>query len=80
MLFRSVREFNLSWEEMIGLGRNSLAHSFLDVPTKQRLLSEYDRRVADFSRQFQKRGWEGLRDVKPVSYQFTCKHYQLCIQ
>ena len=78
--FVAVREFNLSWEEMIGLGRNSLTHSFLDAPTKQRLLSEYERRVADFAGQFQKRGWRGLRDVQPVSYQFTCKHYQLCIQ
>jgi adenosine deaminase CECR1 len=78
--FVAVKEFNLSWEEMIGLGRNSLVHSFLDAATKQRLLAEYDRRVASFARQFQTKGWQGLRDVKPVSYAFTCKHYQLCIQ
>jgi adenosine deaminase CECR1 len=65
---------------MVGLGRNSLTHSFLDAATKQRLLTEYDKRVANFARQFQTRGWQGLRDVHPVSYQFTCKHYQLCIQ
>src|SRR6202011_6287022 len=41
--FVAVREFNLSWEEMVGLGRNSLAHSFLDAATKQRLLTEYAR-------------------------------------
>jgi adenosine deaminase CECR1 len=88
--FVAVKEFNLSWEEMIGLGRNSLLHSFLDAPTKQRLLVEYERRVANFARPFQTKdwqtqdgqakGWQGLHDVKPVSYAFTCKHYQLCIQ
>ena len=78
--FVAVKEFNLSWEEMIELGRNSLVHSFLDAATKQRLLAEYERRVASFARQFQTKGWQGLRDVKPVSYAFTCKHYQLCIQ
>jgi adenosine deaminase CECR1 len=88
--FVAVKEFNLSWEEMIGLGRNSLVHSFLDAATKQRLLAEYEQRVANFARQFQTqnwqtkdrpaKGWQALHDVQPVSYAFTCKHYQLCIQ
>ena len=78
--FVAVREFNLSWEEMVGLGRNSLSHSFLDAATKQRLLAEYDRRVSNFAHQFQAHGWQSLRDVKPVSYNFTCNHYQLCIR
>ena len=44
----AVKEFNLSWEEIVKLGRNSLHHSFLDEPTKQRLLADYDKRVAAF--------------------------------
>jgi adenosine deaminase CECR1 len=75
----AVKEFNLSWEEIVKLGRNSLYYSFLDEPTKQRLLGSYDRRIAAYALQFQKRGWPALNDAKPVSYGFLCRHYQLCL-
>jgi adenosine deaminase CECR1 len=77
--FVAVKEFNLSWEEIVKLGRNSLQYSFLDEPTKQRLLANYDKRIAAFAAQFQKKGWASLNDAKPVSYGFLCKHYQLCL-
>jgi adenosine deaminase CECR1 len=78
--FVAVKEFNLSWEELVQLGRNSLSHSFLDEPTKQRLLADYDKRVQAFAQQFQSKSWDALRSVQPVSYSFTCKHYQMCLQ
>ena len=78
--FVAVREFNLSWEEIVQLGRNSLSYSFLDAPTKQRLLDAYDKRVQAFAEQFKRKGWAGLKDVKPVSYSFLCRQYQLCLQ
>jgi adenosine deaminase CECR1 len=77
--FVAVREFNLSWEEIVKLGRNSLQYSFLDEATKQRLLASYDKRIAAFALQFQKRGWASLADANPVSYGFLCKHYQVCL-
>jgi adenosine deaminase CECR1 len=77
--FVAVKEFNLSWEEIVKLGRNSLQYSFLDEPAKQRLLANYDKRIAVFATQFQKKGWASLSDAKPVSYGFLCKHYQLCL-
>jgi adenosine deaminase CECR1 len=75
----AVKEFNLSWEEIVKLGRNSLYYSFLDAPTKQRLLADYDRRVAEFAQRFQKKGWASLDATKPVSYGFLCRHYQVCL-
>ncbi|HTV96301.1 MAG TPA: hypothetical protein VME42_09855 [Steroidobacteraceae bacterium] len=75
----AVKEFNLSWEEIVKLGRNSLSYSFLDAPTKARLLAGYDRRVAVFAQEFQRKGWKALRDTKPVSYGFLCRHYRLCL-
>ena len=75
----AVTEFNLSWEEIVKLGRNSLYYSFLDPATKQRLLADYDKRIADYAVQFQKRSWAGLSDARPVSYGFLCRHYQLCL-
>jgi adenosine deaminase CECR1 len=77
--FVAVREFNLSWEELVQLGRNSLQFSFLDAPTKQRLLTEYERRVGAFAQAFRSQGAAALKDVKPVSYLFTCRHYKLCL-
>jgi len=76
----AVREFNLSWEEMTQLGRNSLRFSFLDAATKQKLLTEYEKRVQSFALQFQSKGLAALKGVKPVSYSFTCRRYRLCIE
>jgi adenosine deaminase CECR1 len=75
----AVKEFNLSWEEIVKLGRNSLQYGFVDEPTKQRLLADYDKRVADFARSFQRKGWSSLSATRPVSYGFLCRHYQLCL-
>jgi len=75
----AVREFNLSWEEIVKLGRNSLYYSFLDAPTKERLLAGYDKRMTVFAEAFQRKGWDALGDAKPVSYGFLCRHYQICL-
>lgn len=75
----AVKEFNLSWEEIVTLGRNSLQHAFVDEPTRQRLSAEYDKRVAGFVQGFQQKGWSSLSSAKPVSYGFLCRHYQLCL-
>jgi adenosine deaminase CECR1 len=75
----AVKEFNLSWEEIVKLGRNSLYYSFLDETTKQRLLADYDKRVAAFAAGFQRKGWNALSATKPESYGFLCRHYQICL-
>jgi adenosine deaminase CECR1 len=76
----AVREFNLSWEELTQLGRNSLKYSFVDDATKQRLLADYEKRVQAFAQRFQRDGAASLQSTKPVSYSFLCKHYQICLQ
>ncbi|HEY5806814.1 MAG TPA: hypothetical protein VIT67_02540 [Povalibacter sp.] len=76
----AVREFNLSWEELTQLGRNSLKYSFVDDATKQRLLADYEKRVQAFAQRFQRDGVASLQSIKPVSYSFLCKHYQICLQ
>ena len=75
----AVKEFNLSWEEIVKLGRNSLYYSFLDAPTKERLLAGYDKRMQAFAQAFQRKGWDALGDTQPVSYGFLCRHYQICL-
>ena len=75
----AVKEFNLSWDEILLLGRNSLRYSFIDAPTKARLLADYDRRMNEFAARFQKSGLSALSGVKPVTYHFICKHYKMCM-
>jgi adenosine deaminase CECR1 len=77
--FVATKEFNLSWEEIVKLGRNSLQYSFLDEPTKQRLLADYDKRITAFAARFQTSGWNSLAGVKPVSYGFLCRRYKVCL-
>ncbi|NKF24755.1 adenosine deaminase family protein [Solimonas marina] len=75
----AVHEFNLSWDEIVKMGRNSLKYAFVQEPVKEKLLADYDRRVARFAKDFQRKGSAALDDVHPVSYSFTCKHYQICL-
>jgi adenosine deaminase CECR1 len=78
--FVAVREFNLSWSEIVTLGRNSLAHAFVDGPIKQKLLADYEKRATAFAAKFERNGMASLKGVKPVSYSFLCKRYALCLQ
>ena len=76
--FVAVREYGLSWAELRTLGRNSLAFSFLDEATKSRLLTDYERRMDQFAKDFQRRGAALLDDVQPLRRGFICRHYGLC--
>lgn len=76
--FVAVTEFNLSWQELVSLGENSLAFSFVDDVNKQRLLKDYAVRVKKFVDEFQQKGIKMLRQVKPNKRLFICQRYQLC--
>jgi adenosine deaminase CECR1 len=46
--YTAVTQFNLSWAELVELGRNSLKFSFVEEPVKTRLLSEYEQDIDAF--------------------------------
>lgn len=48
--FTAVNQFNLSWVELVILGRNSLQFSFVDESTKIQLLKDYANDVAAFEK------------------------------
>ncbi|WP_308364467.1 MULTISPECIES: adenosine deaminase [unclassified Microbulbifer] len=75
--FVAVKEFNLSWEELVLLGRNSLAYSFADEETRGELVDKFERRVAAFERRAQ-RGHFWTQGEVPVPRGFICAHYELC--
>jgi len=76
--YMGVTQFNLSWPELVGMGLNSLKYSFVEEPVKYRLIKQYKQRIAKFEKQFSREGMKSLNKVKPVSYSFACKHYQIC--
>ena len=75
----AATEFNLSWEEIKMLGRNSLKHAFVAEEIKKRLLSEYDERIRRFERRMEDLGVEQLGPM-PETRGFVCDRYGLCNQ
>ena len=62
--FAAVTNFNLSWEEIVAIGRNSLTYSFAESPVRERLLREYDTAVKRFELLYIGDDWpEKLRQV-----------------
>lgn len=67
--FTAVTAFNLSWEELVSLGRNSLIHAFAQDDVKTDLLAAYDRDVAAFEKRMTGADWRtSLKGVSPVTY------------
>ncbi len=69
----AVKEFNLSWQELISLGRNSLKHSFLPAPLKQQALDTYQQRLTEFSQSVIKKGAPAPVQMPPKR-QFICRY------
>lgn len=65
--FTAVTTFNLSWDEIVQLGRNSLEWSFAEDSLKQKMLRAYDADVAAFEARYNRPDWKAaLANVKPV--------------
>ena len=70
--YTAVTTFNLSWDELVALGRNSLAYSFVQPEVKARLLADYDRAIAAFEQKFAPaNSLQHLAAVKPVTYGYA---------
>jgi adenosine deaminase CECR1 len=69
--YTAVMTYNLSWDEIVQLGRNSLAHAFVQPEVKVKLLADYERAVAEFEAKFQPAdSLKQLADIKPVTYTY----------
>ncbi|MFQ5792845.1 MAG: adenosine deaminase, partial [Acidobacteriota bacterium] len=58
--FSAVGHFNLSWEELVQIGRNSLEFAFLDAETKAQLMASYESDVAAFEKKYAGGDWREL--------------------
>ena len=74
--YTAVTHFNLSWDEIIQLGHNSLKYSFVEPNVKAKLLAEYQADIANFEPKYlAEDGLEKLEDVKPVSSGYAEKNF-----
>jgi adenosine deaminase CECR1 len=65
--FTAVTAFDLRWDELVKLGRDSLEHSFADSELKAALLQSYQRDLAVFMKRFDKDTWaDELRLLNPM--------------
>ncbi|HEY5892582.1 MAG TPA: hypothetical protein VIT91_05065 [Chthoniobacterales bacterium] len=65
--FTGVTTFNLTWSEIVQMGRNSLKYAFVEEPVKRELLKSYEEAVAAFETKFGDENWrEQLKPVKPI--------------
>lgn len=55
--FVAVKRYNLSWSEIVQLGRNSLTYSFADPDLKSRLLRDYDAAIQAFQSRYSQPNW-----------------------
>ncbi len=75
--FVATTAFNLTWEEIKTLSRNSLEYAFVESGEKARLLSEYDRKIRDFERRAS-RGSIAKAGELPETRGFICARYSIC--
>jgi adenosine deaminase CECR1 len=74
--YTAVTTYNLSWDELVQLGRNSLTYSFLHPEVKAKLLADYERDVAAFAAKYQPaNSLTQLAAVKPVTYGYGKRNW-----
>ncbi|MEM6485126.1 MAG: adenosine deaminase [Pseudomonadota bacterium] len=75
--FVAVKEFNLSWSELVRLSENSLRYSFAPDELRERLLGDLGRRLAAFADLVESEP-ESTLSQRAFSYGFLCSRYTLC--
>ncbi len=74
--YTAVTHFNLSWDEIVQLGHNSLEYSFVESDVKAKLLADYQADISNFEQKYlAEDGLEKLEDVKPVSSGYSEKNF-----
>ncbi len=70
-LTTAVTQFNLSWEEIVGLGRTSIEFAFVPREVKDALLADYETDIAAFEAKYRDGDWHAKAaavDAHPTGY------------
>jgi adenosine deaminase CECR1 len=73
--FLAVTSFNLSWDELVEIGKNSLEFAFLPDREKEKLLDAYDRDITAFEMQFETGDWRSrVAEVRATISGYAERH------
>ena len=75
--YTAVKTFNLSWPEIVQMGRDSLTYSFAQPDVKERMLREYDAAVRKFEKKYSTEWPRALSGVKPVSSGYAARNFHV---
>ena len=73
----AVKNFNLSWDEIVQLGRNSLEYSFAQPEIKAQLLKSYTEAVENFEKKYSGYWKRGVESVIPVVSPYAKRELEL---
>lgn len=76
--FVAVKEFDLTWAEIVRLSRNSLAYSFAEETLKVEMLAAFDADIAAFEARFREGGLDAVVETEPQYRGFLCDRYAVC--
>ena len=65
--FLAVKHFNLSWQELVRIGRYSLEFAFVEEPVKAKLLALFEQRAKLFAVRYSVPNWRGVPRTPQVS-------------
>ena len=75
--FVAVREFDLTWDEVVTLSRNSLAYALAEPSVKRALIDDFDQEIQRFERDVERRGLAKVPPM-PETRLFICARYKIC--
>ena len=79
--YTAVTLFHLSWGEILAMGRDSLAHAFVQPEVKARLLGDFDTRIAAFEERYGAGSADDaigrLAAVRPAAYGYARRTWGL---
>ena len=76
--YTAVTLFNLSWDEIVQLGKNSLRYSFVEPEVKAQLLTDYKADIAKFEHRYSTENWcKALDEVQPISSGYAKKNFDI---
>ena len=74
--YTAVTQFDLSWDDLVVLGQNSLKYAFLEPAIKRKLLKDYAYRISRFARKYADDSWSRtLAEVKPITSGYSRKAF-----
>lgn len=74
--FIAVRNFDLQWDEVARVGRNSIEHAFVEPAVKAQLLASYDVAIRAFEVKYAGADWQAkLNGVQPATSGYARRNF-----